>query len=221
MLCIGKKNNYGIRGTGYGLRNTDYVPRSPFPVPRKQAFTLIELIIVAGALAVISLAIYAVFNSGMKIWENINIQVAEEDLNIFFDKFTTDLSNSFKFTGIDFLGKEDKLEFPTLVYSPNLNKKTVGQIIYSYNSAKEMLEREQRDFSQHYDDEKGTIALLLRNIKMVKFRYYVYDEETKEYFWQDEWFGEGLPVAVKLELILDDGTQSKRFAKTVTIPLSS
>jgi prepilin-type N-terminal cleavage/methylation domain-containing protein len=198
-----KKSNYGLRHKS------------------KEGFTLLELLIVSAALAVISLAIYATFNSGIKIWQKINITVPEEDLNIFFIKFTSDLKNSFTFNDINFLGREDSIEFPTLVHSPRLGKKTVGQMIYSYDYNKGILQREQRDFSQIYNDEAGVVTLSLDNITRLKFHYYAYDEDTKEYFWQEEWFSEGAPVAVMMELKLDYGTQTKVFKKTVTIPVGS
>ena len=215
MRFIGRKRkNSGLRFAVSGLRLKSFST-----VICKKGFTLLELLVVSAVLAVVALAIYATFNSGIKIWQQMNVQAAEEDLNIFFIKFSSDLKNSFSFNGLNFLGREDSLEFPTLVYSPRLGKKTVGQIIYSYNYTKEELQREARDYSQIYNDEKGQLTLSLNNIGRLKFHYYVYDEDTKEYFWQDEWFNEGLPVAVRMELELNDGGQTKMFRKTVAIPV--
>lgn len=190
---------------------------------KSKGFTLIELLIVCSMLAVISLAIYAVFDSGMKIWENISIRVPEEDLNIFFEKFAADLNNCFKFTGIKFVGREERLQFPGLVYSHNTAKRTVGEVAYSYDFAKDTPSREQRDYSEYYNNELPTVTASLKNISMLKFRYYVYDKLSKEYYWQDEWSeeNEGLPLAVRMELELNDGTKSRRFVKTVTIPVSN
>jgi len=185
-----------------------------------RAFTLIELLIVCGILGVITLAIYATFNSGIKIWQRINVQVPAEDLNIFFGKFSSDLRNSFEFTGITFFGTEDMFEFPTLAYSPSLDRRTVGQVRYSYDSGDEMLRREERGYSQIYNDESGTVMISLKDIKEVSFQYFNYDEDIKKYYWQGEWFEEGLPVAVKMELEFDDGTQIRRVSKTVAIPVS-
>ena len=49
--------------------------------------TLIELLITMTILAVISTAIYASLNSGLKIWKRINQQLVHEDLDIFFHDF--------------------------------------------------------------------------------------------------------------------------------------
>jgi len=196
----------------------------------KNGFTLIELLIVTALLAVISLAIYATFNSGVKIWQRVNKQIPEEDLDIFLEKFALDLRNSFKFNGFNFLGEEKRFEFPTLVNSPGMNKKTVGKVIYLYDSESNIIKRNLLDFSQIYNGEEGTTQELLKNVKSLKFRYYLYDKEKKEYLWQDEWLKEdlprpseqerGLPLAVRIELEFGNGTEIKKFTKTVNIPVS-
>lgn len=187
----------------------------------KNGFTLIELLIVTALLAVISLSIYATFNSGIKIWQRVNKQLPEEDLDIFFEKFALDLRNSFKFNGLNFLGEEKRLEFATLVNNPRINKKTVGKAIYLYDSESKIIKRSLLDFSQIYNGKEGTTQELLKNVESLKFRYYLYDKEKKEYLWQDEWLKEDLPLAVRIELDVVDGSQINKFIKTVSIPVSS
>jgi len=189
------------------------------------------LLIVTALLAVISLAIYATFNSGVKIWQRVNKEIPEEDLDIFLEKFALDLRNSFKFNGFNFLGEEKRFEFPTLVNpvrnkfsngvnSPGMNKKTVGKVIYLYDSESSIIKRNLLDFSQIYNGEEGITQELLKNVKSLKFRYYLYDKEKKEYLWQDEWLKEDLPLAVRIELEFGNGTEIREFTKTVNIPVS-
>ena len=188
---------------------------------RKRGFTLIEMLIVTAILSVVALAIYATLNNGIKIWQKVNRQLTEEDLNIFFDKFTLDLRNTFKFTGINFSGTIDKLEFPTLVNSLRLQKRTVGRLIYAYEPETRILNRDQADFAGVYSGESNAIQQSLRNVRALKFQYYLYDEQEKEYLWQDEYgHKEGLPLAVRVELEFDDGAEIKKFTKTVGIPTS-
>ena len=40
----------------------------------------------------------------------------------------------------------------------------------------------------------------LNALMHIKFRYYFYDSERKNYSWLDEWDKVGLPQAVKVEL---------------------
>ena len=178
------------------------------------------MLIVTAILSVVALAIYATLNNGIKIWQKVNRQLPEEDLNIFFDKFSLDLRNSFKFSGINFSGTIDTLEFPTLVNSPRLQKRTVGKLIYTYEPQNQILNRYQVDFAGVYSDESNASPQQsLRNVRTLKFQYYLYDEQKKEYLWQDEYgHKEGLPLAVKVELEFDDGKEIKKFTRTISIP---
>ena len=188
---------------------------------KRYGFTLIELLIASAILCIISLAIYATFNNGIKIWQKINRDIPEENLDIFFERFSSDLRNTFRFTDIDFSGEEYRVGFPTLINSPRLNKRSVGQVVYFYDPATEVVNREERDFSQVYSGESGVVKQSLKNVESLKFQYYFYHSEEKEYTWQDEWLEEARPLAVRIELEFDNGTQVVKFTKTVGIPVTS
>ncbi|MDD5466093.1 MAG: prepilin-type N-terminal cleavage/methylation domain-containing protein [Candidatus Omnitrophica bacterium] len=187
----------------------------------KEAFTLVELLIVTALLAVVSLAIYATFNNGIKIWQKINEQAVEEDLDIFFEKFVLDLRNAFKFSGYNFSGKEKQVEFITLVDSQRMQKNTVGKVIYLYDPESRIISRSSLDYSQIYEGSAGLTQQLVRNVESLRFQYYFYDQGIKEYLWLDEWSKDGLPLAVRVELSLGQGRQSSEFVKTVSIPVSN
>lgn len=223
MPCMKKKNRKRHEGNGL---------RIPYPVSRRLGFTLIEMLIVSAILSVVALAIYATLNNGIKIWQKVNRQLPEEDLNIFFDKFALDIRNTFKFTGISFSGTIEKVEFPTLVNpvrkgglsngvnSLRLQKRTVGKLIYAYEPQNRILNRYQVDFAGIYSGESNASPQQsLRNVRTLKFQYYLFDEQNKVYLWQDEYVHqEGLPLAVRVELEFDDGKETKKFTKTVGIP---
>ena len=139
-------------------------------------FTLIELLIVTAILSVISLAVYATFNNGLKIWQKVNTPSADQDIVIFFDKFTGDLRNCLKFKGISFAGDSSSLEIPTLVNSANLGKKTIGRVAYVYDQQAKALSRKQNDYSQLYGREEGVSQGVLKNLSSLKFEYYFYDK---------------------------------------------
>ncbi len=213
----------GLRFSVFGLRFIGFWPRTPHAAHRtpKNAFTLVELLIVTAMLSIISLAIYSTFNNGIKIWQRINRSLPEEGLGIFLDKFSLDLKNTYKFTGLEFSGDRNRLEFMTLVNSPGLQKRTVGQVIYSYDSQNKILNREQRDYSQIYNDREGLANKVLTDIKSLKFRYYFYDGQRKKYLWLDEWSQETLPLAVRIEFEVGKEIGTNKVTKTVSIPVSS
>lgn len=194
------------------------------PVMRKKknnaGMTLIELLITLTVLSVISLAIYASLNSGLKIWKRINQQMAHEDLDIFFDRFGHDLRNCARFMGLTFTGTQERVEFPTILPSPRLGGDVIGRVSYSYDPQSKTLTRIQQDFSQIYSGEESSKIQPIPDLGSVKFRYYVYDKQTEEYSWREDFLEEDFPLAVRIELESGDGPQAQSFTRTVSIPVS-
>lgn len=188
---------------------------------RNKGFTLIEMLIVSLIMSIISLGLYVTLNSGIKVWQRINNQqLAAEEVNIFFDKFALDLRNSLPFTAINFIGTENGLSFACILKSQRLKGRTIGQVIYTYDSRTGLLNRQQKDYSQIYNLEEAAPSAALKNIKSLVFQYYVYDKERKEYFWHEEPLPEQIPGAVRLELEFLAGAKTYGFTKTVAIPVN-
>lgn len=188
---------------------------------KNRGFTLIEMLIVSLIMSIISLGLYVTLNSGIKVWQRINIQqLAAEEVNIFFDKFASDLRNSLPFTTINFIGTENGLSFPSIIKSQRLEGRTIGQVLYTYDSRAGLLNRRQKDYSQIYNLEEAAPSATLKNIKSLVFQYYVYDKERKEYFWHNEPLPEQIPWAVRLELEFLAGAKTYGFTKTVAIPVN-
>jgi prepilin-type N-terminal cleavage/methylation domain-containing protein len=186
----------------------------------KCGLTLIELLIVSMIMVVVALAINYSLGSGVKVWKKINRELIEEDANIFFDKFTTDLHNSLDYAGIKFIGQEDKLSLATLVTSSRFSGRSPGEIVYVYNAQADTLDRKLKDYSAVYNNEEGLGLPVLKNLHSLEFSYYFFDAQSKDYRWQGEWKKEGLPFAVRLEFEIKDGEKFKKFTRTVTIPIS-
>ncbi|MBN1872381.1 MAG: prepilin-type N-terminal cleavage/methylation domain-containing protein [Candidatus Omnitrophica bacterium] len=186
----------------------------------KTGLTLVELLLVSALLAVIALSAYSVFSSGIKIWMGVTRLTPYEDINIFFDKLSTDIRNAFMYNGIGFLGERDKFEFATLVTSSRMEMRTVGKVIYSYDSMGERLTREERDYSRVYDDDEGLITESLANVNSLSFSYYAYDDTIEKHIWKDSWQSDekSLPLAVRITLEIKDERQSIEITRTISIP---
>lgn len=186
----------------------------------KSGFSLVELLVVTVLLGVLSLTLFSVFTSGIRIWQRVNRNLAEEDLCIFLDKFSLDLRNSFKFASIPFKGNEYSLEFATLVDSGAMRARTVGKTVYLYEPVGEQLMRQEKDYAQAYSDAQSASGELLKNVKSLRFQYYRYIKDKDEFIWQAEWPEEELPLAVRMELEFDNGRAIAKFSRTVSIPVS-
>jgi prepilin-type N-terminal cleavage/methylation domain-containing protein len=185
-----------------------------------RGFTLIEILIVTMMMSVVSLAIFSAFNNGIKIWQRLNRQLPQEDINIFFDKFTSDLRNCVKLKNISFTGKADTLEFASIVLSARMEQASVGKIVYRYDRSAGALRRDQFDYSAVFTEEKNAYAGGLEHIRSLRFLYYNLDDEKKEYIWQEEWLQDALPKAVRMEIEFLRGEEVLYLTRTVNIPIS-
>ncbi|MFH0827386.1 MAG: type II secretion system protein GspJ [Candidatus Omnitrophota bacterium] len=186
-----------------------------------QGLTFMELIIVSALVGLVALAIYGLLSTGLRIWERIQKPLPSEDINIFLDKFQSDLRNCFHFKGIDFSGAQESLVFATLVQSRRLKTETVGQALYSYDANNKALTRELGDFSDVYSGDEGSLKQALEKVESLRFQYYTFDELTKKYVWLEEWLTpQVLPLAVRMELVIG-GVDGGVFTKTVSLSVAN
>ena len=190
----------------------------------RQGFTLIEMLIVLAMFSLIGLAVVATLSNGIKIWQRLNQVNKQEDINIFFEKFTSELRNTFRFNTIKFQGQKEKISFATFVTTPGSRQAQltgIGEVTYSYDKKKKQLSKQVRNYSQIYKDEAGKNGVLFENVESVRFDYYFYNSEEKEYIWLEDWqIEEALPLAVRIELEFENGRQSEKITRTIDIPIS-
>ena len=184
-----------------------------------RAFTLIEMLVVVSMVFFVSLAVYATLSAGLRIWKRINVNTPGENISIFFEKFTSDLKNTVKFSSLSFSGAEDSFEFVSLVESHRIGNKTIGKIVYSFNNSSRSLKRYEKDIAHIFREEPGIEHNALSDIRAVRFYYYHYDKENDYYTWEDEWGLESIPLAIRLELTMGTENASEKFTKTVSIPV--
>ncbi len=177
-----------------------------------------ELVVVSALCGVVLIGIYNTLNSGLKIWGRLRQFILEEDIEIFFEKFNSDLYNSFVFTGLEMKGDKEELEFATL--SPVQEKfRGVAKVYYFYDPTKKRLIREERDYAEVYNKRRGKIRHILENVNQANFLYYFYDQEKGQYIWKEEMEG-FLPLAISLELEIKYKETYKKFKRIVNIPLN-
>ncbi len=180
-----------------------------------------EVLIVTIMLSVVSLAIYSTFANGIKIWQRVNAVSPDEDLDVFCEKLASDIRNAFLFKEIRFTGKPDTLQLATFVQSARLSNKAPGEVIYAFDQKLEAVSREAKDYSGVYNNERGVSSTPLKGVRSAVFSYYAYDPKEKEYFWQDEWAQEGLPLAVRVALQREGSDTESAVVRTFGIPVSA
>ena len=197
-------------------------------------FTLIEWLIAISLIAIVGLAIYGIFDSGIKVMQRIIRPVPGEDLNIFFEKLSQDLQNAFHYTDIRFKGEPEKVVFAASIQNqPGLGgDQGIGEVIYTYDQRGLAIFRQQKNVSELYEEkarkaEKGNQLQgtpVLNHILSLRFQYYGFVPEDKEFFWLDNWEEVdqkmGLPFALRVEIVFEEEGAKQHFVRAITIPVS-
>ena len=164
-------------------------------VKRDKGFTLIEMMLVAGILAVIGLTIASTFAGGLNIFYRMeNYTNTRADIMISMEKLERDIRNAFYYTGIDFIGESKKLTFPGIIKRRGPNdrpEESVGSISYYRDDSKKIrtISREEKKYSiavKNKDAPKGVVTAL-SPIEDTRFKYFSYDPEAESYSWVDMW----------------------------------
>ena len=193
---------------------------------KKKGFTLLEILMAVALIAVVSLAMYSNFSSGIGMMRRIARPISEEDLSIFFEKLTREIQNSFRYTDIPVSGEKEKLIFPTTIQTkPELGSdQGIGRVTYFYNASLRSIDRQQENLNQIFKEEKVKTSSTLSHVSALNFQYYGYIPSESKYEWKEEWNSikeeKRIPIAVKIELQYDDEGKKRVFERTIAFPVS-
>jgi len=197
-----------------------------YPLWNKCAFTMVEILLVMGLLATISLAVFNTLSNGLKIWKRGYQAVGEEDLMIFFDKLAHDAHNTFEFSKLTVKGESRLLELPTIVRTPADLKsdmagtyvEQIGKVKYYFDPAQRAIFRCQANYSQALKETYDPARQLVGDIRSIQFRYYY--ARTDQLPWHPQ-TDEHLPSAI--EVTVQYGTQQhpQSIVKLISIPVGS
>ena len=195
---------------------------------RTQGFTLIEVLITSALMAVLALAVYGLFDSGIRVMRKMVRPLPQEERSIFFEKFSRDLQNLFHYAGVAFKGEKERVVFATTVRTQKElgGDQGIGRVTYSYNSDARAIERLQENVSQIYEGKAAQSAAVLIPVDSLSFEYFGPDSSDKtKYLWSDEWdeaeenFTKGIPLAVRVTFTFQDEDQERQIKRAISIPV--
>ena len=191
---------------------------------RNRGFTLVEVLLVISLVAIVALALYATFSSGVRVMSLVDQAAEEEDLNIFFEKFSRDLQNTFHYATIPFLGQGDRLSFATSIQTDMRlgGGRGVGRVTYAYDPSERAILRTQEDINQIFEEQTGQAQKVFFPLSSFRLEYYRYDAVKNSYEWKEEWEETEekiIPLAVKVLLRLQEEKGEKDVTRTVAIPV--
>lgn len=145
-----------------------------------RGFTLIELLVVISILSAIGVAILGAVSAGIKIWKKSADIHNYEDVRLFYEKVTGDLRNMAVLSQLPFEGKDRELSFAILTpRGADTGYSEIRRVIYSFNSSRSSVERQEMDFTQAMSrDKKASAKTMLDNVSLFTMAYYYRSEDT-------------------------------------------
>lgn len=194
----------------------------------RRGMTMVEVLLVASMVAMVTLALFNSFVNGIKIWERSRQLVLEEDIAIFLDKFSVDLRNAFDFSKLPAKGSTYKFAFPTLIHTladpraglpPQEYIDQIGMVEYYYDSTANALFRRQANYGQALRDQFGPPYKLAGHIDSVQFHYHYYIDDGEKV---SDGILDYVPSAVEIEIGFSYKPGERRvIRKFINVPLNS
>ncbi len=186
----------------------------------RKGFSLLELLLVTALLPLISFAIFANFSSGVRLWKILNQESPQEDVRIFYQKASQDISNAIKYSGVSFAGDKERVSLATRIDAdPKLGgERGIGRVSFFYDQAQRAIFKEEENLSQIYKEAPARKVLLLRGVTSFEINYFSAHPPNKVFSWDNEWAPKKdiLPVAVRF-IFTREGAENS--ALTFFIPI--
>ncbi len=194
----------------------------------KKALTLVEVMLAAVMVAIVSLALNAMLVNGITVWKYVTKSTPEIDMNLFFERFSADLRNTFYYQDSVFSGNEQNCSFPTLTSGKGLVSgfsKLSGRAKYYYDKESRAVELEYSNLSTPQNINKPEPRVLISDVKDAVFSYYFYDQQKKDFFWSPQWppdkyYGTNtaMPLEVKVTIAVKNEETAITMTKTIKLP---
>jgi len=189
-------------------------------------FTLLEVLISAAIVSVLSVVMYAVFSSGVTTWKKAReMRFLEKNVFGSLRELTTDLRNCLKITTLPVTGGSDRISFPGLIKKNT--EKELGLITYYFDEDSSSIIKSAETYAEALNEEeskeKGIGKALVGNIDRFSLSYCYLDTDTELYDWRDDWEPEDdsaeIPRAVKVLVELDRDGRKISVEKLILIPM--
>ena len=188
----------------------------------EQGFTFIELLVAMAMVSFIGGAIFVTFSQGVRIWQAAVRESAYDKEAFFLEELKSELRNAFLYGKSALNGKNQMLEFHTLVVrlsKGNKPLKVPAQIRYRFLSAQKLIQKE-ITFYEKMLNGKSTLyesRTALANISNFEIEYYQKSKKGSSASWVKQWASSCFPEAIKLTWDAEAARSSKE-TQVISIP---
>jgi prepilin-type N-terminal cleavage/methylation domain-containing protein len=195
--------------------------RMPYVMQREQrGFTLLELLVGCGIIAVLVTSIVAAFAGGIRVWERARAMGgAPQAMTLCLERMERDLRNAFDSRDIPFRGEETSVTFPGLIRVTSKEGSTyerLATVRYAASEAQRVLARTAWAFPDPEPrDDQGTDAVAAEETRFA----YSSGRENGARVWEGTWLDKtNRPQGVRVSLIMRTGGQRVEVQRTIVLP---
>ncbi|MBN2097661.1 MAG: prepilin-type N-terminal cleavage/methylation domain-containing protein [Candidatus Omnitrophica bacterium] len=192
---------------------------------KNTGLTFVELMLAASIFAVLAVAVYSAFSTGISAWRSAQqAQNLLQDLRLSLDQISRDLENAVLYYPeeegkINFVGEPNSISFYSLVdnFRSQLVYPELKKITYSLDG--EVLKRWEQSLAQALQEtqEEDSFDQMLTQVAGLEF-FYRYGQED-ELNWQQSWNAQqSIPQGAQIKLTLT-GEEGLAYTKFVFIPI--
>ena len=189
--------------------------RSKSSLQKTSGFSLLELLLAASLVPLISFVIFSNISSGLRLWRALNESVLEEDPVLFRQKVGADFDRAFFFSPIPFSGETERVAFASTVDSPPElgGELGIGQVSIFFDASKKVLVKQEANWSDLYKEAPGRTRILLQGVHSFHIQYFSFDALEDAYLWMDEWdpTKKHLPLAARFICEMENGASPLIF----------
>lgn len=187
-------------------------------------FTLIELLAAMSITAITVVTALSLFSKGIDIGVNVAfLGSSEHEAALFLEEIEKDLKNCVNFSGIQFVGDAETIDFPAIIIkNSNSSIAAIGRVRYSFNKDKMALYKFEAVYPDCVQENLFKPYEILGSVESLSFEYAVSNAQGAldwTGLWQDT---QNKPkgVRVKIKIAANEGSEkTSGFERVVYIPI--
>jgi len=203
--------------------------KTPFNEMDRRAFTLIEITLGVALAAVVGLAVFSTFLSGVRLWQRHQEGTCVHQTALFVERMQRDLENGSPYAAWELRGNATQCEFPAFVRfvaGPGQETLGPGRILYAWDPASAEIRRAVASVSDDFQGAAVEGRPVLSGVESFTLSYYFLNPQSDEYAWSEQWPPESLvlkegvwPLAVRCEVSVRDDKKTYEAVKIFSLPL--
>jgi hypothetical protein len=179
------------------------------------------MLITLSLIALLAGAVVASVAGGFRVWRRVSIYGANEHASLLaFESLRRDLHNAAPFALLPFSGAYDEMTFAVVGHDPREPDAPdeLGRQGYYLDEFHDILCRSFVPYRLTREVRlKDRCEVVLEHVQRLRFDYFGLEkqEETAEAAWSQGWDAKTSPMAVKISVTMQDGTQPATSHSTV------